>query len=136
MPAWCTFPGLSALKRLFLGGNPITDLGLAHLTGLPSLQDLGLYRTEVTAAGLVHLQKMSALSRLELSGSQITDAVIANLREALPNVRIDDGSPLAPPPPTTRVLGDLLGLNCRERSPASTGRVVNTVLAHDERDGA
>ena len=99
--------GLAALERLYLHGTPITDRGLAHLTGLPSLQRLDLYRTEVTAAGLVHLQKMPALRRLGLSeyassDRRFTDADIANLREALPNVRIDDGEPIAPPPPPQR----------------------------------
>ena len=60
--------------------------------------------TQVTAAGLVHFQKMPALRQLALSGSQtpsprFTDADIANLQEALPNVLIQDGAPVAPPLP-------------------------------------
>jgi len=56
------------------------------------------------AAYNLHLQKMPGLRRLALDGPQtefprFTDADIANLQEALPNVRIDDGSPVAPPPP-------------------------------------
>ena len=96
--------GLPVLATLDLRDTQITDAGVAHLTGLPSLQSLVLYKTEVTAAGLVHFQKMPALRRLELDGPQtesprFTDADIANLREALPNVRIHDGAPVAPPPP-------------------------------------
>ena len=94
---------MAALERLNLQGTPITNLGLAHLTGLAALERLYLYDTEITAAGLVHFQKMPALRRLALSGyfssDRLTDADIANLREALPNVRIDDGAPVAPPPP-------------------------------------
>ena len=97
--------GLTALEILDLGGTQVTDAGLANLTGLPSLQRLVLYDTDVTAAGLVHFQKMPSLSRLELSGyfssDLFTEADIANLREALPNVQIEDGTPVAaiPPPP-------------------------------------
>ena len=97
--------GLTALEGLGLRGTQVTDAGLAHLTGLPSLQRLVLYDTDVTAAGLVHFQKMPSLSRLELSGyfssDLFTEADIANLREALPNVQISDGAPVAslPPPP-------------------------------------
>ena len=95
---------MAALERLNLQGTPITNLGLAHLTGLAALERLYLYDTEITAAGLVHFQKMPALRYLALDGPQtqtprFTDADIANLREALPNVRIDDGAPVAPPPP-------------------------------------
>jgi len=90
--------------EVVLIGDQITDAGLAHLAGLPSLQSLVLYKTEITAAGLVHFQKMPALRRLELAGPQtvsprFTDSDIANLREALPNVRVHDGAPVAPPPP-------------------------------------
>ncbi len=97
--------GLTTLEILDLGGTQVTDAGLANLTGLPSLQRLVLYDTDVTAAGLVHFQKMPALSWLELSGyfssGLFTEGDIANLREALPNVQIEDGTPVAaiPPPP-------------------------------------
>ena len=96
--------GLTALEELDLWGTPITDAGLAHLAGLPALQSLFLYNTEVTAAGLVHFQKMPALSWLELNGGYFssglfTEEDIVNLREALPNVQIEDGAPVAPPPP-------------------------------------
>ena len=84
--------------EVVLIGDQITDAGLAHLAGLPSLQSLYLDGTEVTAAGLVHFQKMPALRYLTLDGPQtqtprFTDTDIANLQEALPNVRIDDGAP-------------------------------------------
>ena len=89
--------------EILLIGDQVTDTGLAHLAGLPSLQSLVLYKTEVTAAGLVHFQKMPGLRRLALSGyvssDRLTGADIANLQEALPNVRIHDGAPVAPPPP-------------------------------------
>jgi len=92
-----------ALGFLTLGGTQVTDAGLVHLAGLTALEELRLYDTEVTAAGLVHFQKMPALERLYLSGyfssDLFTDADIANLREALPNVRIDNGEPVPPPPP-------------------------------------
>ena len=98
--------GLTTLEGLGLGlgGTQVTDAGLAHLTGLPSLRMLVLYDTEVTAAGLVHFQKMPALSWLELNGGYFssglfTEEDIVNLREALPNVQIEDRTPVAIPPP-------------------------------------
>ena len=92
-----------------LSRTAVTDAGGVHLTGLAALETLYLWGTQVTAAGLVHFQKMPALRQLALSGSRylstptpfplFTDADIANLQEALPNVRIEDGAPVAPPPP-------------------------------------
>jgi hypothetical protein len=45
--------------------------------------------TKVTDAGLVHLRVLTKLQNLNLSNTQVTDAGVAELKGALPNVRID-----------------------------------------------
>jgi len=96
--------GLTALEELNLSySRQVTDAGLVHLAGLTALEEIDLSYSQVTAAGLVHFQKMPALRQLGLSGYLLsdlfTDADLANLREALPNVGIDDGAPPPPLPP-------------------------------------
>ena len=64
------------VEMVYLAGTPITDAGLAHLTGL-----------------------IGVGCSLEVGGSQVTDAGVAELRKALPNCNISNGEPIAPPPP-------------------------------------
>jgi YD repeat-containing protein/YVTN family beta-propeller protein len=79
--------GLSNLQRLDLDGTQATDAGLAHLAGLTSLQELSLSNTHVTDAGLAHLQELINLHQLWLYGTHVTDAGLRHLKE-LPNLRM------------------------------------------------
>jgi hypothetical protein len=50
-----SFPGLTEMA--FIGGDGITDAGLAHLMGLSKLQNLNLSGTKVTVEGVRKLQQ-------------------------------------------------------------------------------
>jgi hypothetical protein len=70
---------LTGLRRLHLGFNPLTDAGLAKLTGLVELQLLGLSRSKVTDAGLEHLKGLTRLEKLYLNGLRVTDSGLEKL---------------------------------------------------------
>ena len=62
--------------EVYLFGTQVTDVSLAHLTGL-------------TGVGC----------SLNVGGTQVTDSGVAELRKALPNCNISNGEPFTPPPP-------------------------------------
>jgi hypothetical protein len=63
------------LEYLEIQGAPqLTDVGLAHLSGLPKLEHLSLVDTGITDAGLDHLCSLPRLRRLDLSRTAVTDA--------------------------------------------------------------
>ena len=64
---------LRSLQRLVIGGNPITDKGLAHLGQLRKLKYLGLYSLPITDAGLKHLRDLQQLECLVLTKTAIGD---------------------------------------------------------------
>jgi hypothetical protein len=61
-----------------LGGNGITDEGLAELSGYQALTYLRL-GSVVTDAGIAHLASVSTLTMLSVSSDQITDKAIIDL---------------------------------------------------------
>ncbi len=104
-----------------LRGTPITDIGLANLTGAKNLVEVSLAYTKVTDAGLARLKDCKQMTLLALDGTQVTDAGLAvvntfpnlrrltlkktnvtaakieELRKALPNCRIEwDGGVIEP----------------------------------------
>ncbi len=81
--------GLTNLEELCLAGTQVTDAGLAHLQGLKNLRVLDLDGTKVTDAGLAFLDRLTGLRVLWLCGTQVEDARLAQLRQALPNCRIN-----------------------------------------------
>lgn len=86
--------GLTHLKELAnlrqlqlqLGGQPVTDYVLGHLSGLTNLQTLWLNNTRVTDAGLAKLKDLRELRVLILQNSDVSDVGLEHLRE-LPNLR-------------------------------------------------
>jgi len=106
--------GLRKLQELVLYGDKIGDAGLSHLSELTELRLLYLLRTKVSDAGLVHLKKLKNLQSLLLdAGTPVTDAGlvqlkslkglrylglwgtrvtaegVADLKAAIPNVKVD-----------------------------------------------
>jgi hypothetical protein len=81
--------GMPALKKLWLDNTQVTDAGLVYLNGLTNLERLSLNGTRVSDSGLVHLKGLSSLQWLELNNTSVTDAEVAELRRALPGLKID-----------------------------------------------
>ena len=81
--------GLARLERLSIGGNGLTDDGVAYLAQLPNLNSLSLSGT-FTDATLMHLQKLQNLALLDfMSGEDQTwREVSPYVDEAL--TRLDD----------------------------------------------
>lgn len=80
---------MTNLVDLDLWGTTVTDMGLEQLEGLSKLQSLGLRDTKVTDTGLKYLKPLVSLKHLDLSGTRVTDDGVKDLREALPNCRIE-----------------------------------------------
>jgi hypothetical protein len=74
---------------LRLINTQVTDAGLAHLSGLDKLTTLQLYNTKITAAGLPQLKTLKSLQSLSVPRSPEFDAAIADLKQVLPNLKLD-----------------------------------------------
>jgi Leucine-rich repeat (LRR) protein len=80
---------LVGLERLDLRGTNTTDAGLKHLQGVKNLKELYLWSTKITDAGLVHLKGMEKLRFVSLKFTPVSDAAVAELKQALPNCKIE-----------------------------------------------
>jgi Leucine-rich repeat (LRR) protein len=78
---------LKGLEGLHLSGTAVTDGGMKALARLANLRYLGLNDTAVTDTGLKDLAKLK-LQALFLYGTTVTDAAKAELRRAIPNLKI------------------------------------------------
>ena len=78
---------LKQLKRLFLSGTKITDLGLGPVgKNLLQLKRLTLKGCDgITDAGLQHLHGLDHLIELRLKGTKVTAAGVTKLEKALSN---------------------------------------------------
>jgi hypothetical protein len=72
--------GLTRLEYLSLCNTQISDAGLAHLGSLSSICWLHLSSTQVTDAGLVHLKGLTGLNALSLDHTDISDARVRSLK--------------------------------------------------------
>jgi hypothetical protein len=79
--------GLTKLKKLYLGGAPVSDVGVQELAALKDLEELYL-GTDVTDAGLDHLKGLKKLKVLNLHRSKVTDRGVEALKRALPDCAI------------------------------------------------
>lgn len=82
---------LPNLRRLNLSATPVTDVGVAHLTGHPVLEELVLTQTGVTDSSYDTLASLAALKRVYLWKSAVTPETIAELREELTGAVVDAG---------------------------------------------
>jgi hypothetical protein len=80
--------GLRRLAFLDLRGTRVTDAGLAHLEKATGLYRLDLDGTAVTDAGLTHLKGLERLKELNVAGTRVTEAGAADLRQALPGLKV------------------------------------------------
>ena len=69
-------------------GTQVSDAGLAYLKELPNLRCVKLDGTRATDAGLKHLVGMSGLEDLLLRETAVTDSGVAELKRALPDLRV------------------------------------------------
>jgi Leucine Rich repeat len=74
---------LRELEALYVDGNDVTDLGLAHLKSLTTLRSLYLQGTGVTDTGLKHLKTMKSLEALNLENTRVTTAGVEQLKREL-----------------------------------------------------
>ena len=79
--------GLTNLQRLLLMNTSVTDAGLVHLKGLTNMKVLKLDNTRVTDAGLAHLQGMTRMEGLSLVGTSVTEVGMQHLK-GLPKLRL------------------------------------------------
>ena len=80
--------GHTWLRSLDLTGTAIGDDGLKHLAGLTRLRRLTLDSTQITDAGLVHLKRLRRLFVVKVRTTQVTDQGVRELEELLPDTRI------------------------------------------------
>jgi hypothetical protein len=83
---------LTNIDDLDLTGCPVTDAGLAHLSGLGWLGKLSVARSKVTAEGLHHLAPLTQLRFLDLSETAVRKDDVRKLHQALPELNIYGGS--------------------------------------------
>jgi serine/threonine protein kinase/predicted RNA-binding Zn-ribbon protein involved in translation (DUF1610 family) len=76
------------LKKLSLYKTGITDDGLAVLKQLPMLEEVSLDETQVSDAGLRHFHECSNLKSVRVWNTRVTNDGIAELRQALPKVKV------------------------------------------------
>ena len=81
---------LKGLEKLSLQhGRALTDNALRHLRRCQQLQELNLwYCSKITDKGLRHLHSLSKLRQLNVGGTKVTDKAIAELRQALPECKV------------------------------------------------
>jgi hypothetical protein len=80
--------GLKGLTIVSLDRTKVTDSGLARFSALPVLSGLSLKKTGITDAGLGHLARVKELGQLSLDGTCVTAKGIADLKKALPKLKI------------------------------------------------
>ncbi|RAJ08075.1 DUF2231 domain-containing protein [Arenibacter echinorum] len=66
------------LQKVELEKNPITDLGIAEITGIQSITGLNLYETKITASSFDNFIKMKGLERVYAWGTAITEDEVAS----------------------------------------------------------
>ncbi|MEZ6142029.1 MAG: protein kinase [Zavarzinella sp.] len=88
---------LEKLDILDLSGTQVGDLGLKELKDLKNLNHLFLKDTNLTDESLNQLKEFKKLTYLKLQNTKISQKGFADLRQALPNCKIEhDGGVIEP----------------------------------------
>ncbi len=75
--------GLTELRELLIWwGGGVTDAGIARIGRLPRLQQVDISLSSLTDEGVGHLADLPALEELSLQGKEFTDASLAHLARA------------------------------------------------------
>lgn len=88
--------GALHLQELVIDHSSVTDAGMESIAALQSLRKLNLVGTKVTSAGVLKLSGLKQLQVCYLHQSGVKGSDWANLKKALPSVRIDTGGYLVP----------------------------------------
>jgi eukaryotic-like serine/threonine-protein kinase len=83
---------LPDLRRLHIGGPQLNELFLVELAGLKKLERLGLSKYVLSTQALQSLAQLSQLRELDLSDTKLAPKQLADLKKALPNCQIKQGS--------------------------------------------
>jgi hypothetical protein len=84
---------LHKLKTLYLERiEKFNDKGVAEIGKATSLESLSLRGTPITDDSLVHLKGLKQLKTLDLKYTKVTEKGARELKEALPEVKIEHGS--------------------------------------------
>ena len=87
---------LKRLTRLELQHTEITDIGMSTLAEISTLEHLSLEDTSITDVGLAHLKRLSHLRLVVISGTTVTAAGVEDLQSALPDLYVQNESPMKP----------------------------------------
>ena len=107
-PGCCPGSLLTALTRLRLDDNKLTDRALPVLSSLPKLVEVNLVRNQGgTDSGMPALAAIKSLRRVYLFQTGVTKAGTAKLHQLRPDLEIDagdisvapGGAPQSPDPP-------------------------------------
>jgi hypothetical protein len=80
---------LASLKVLDLQGTPMADVVLQTLSDLPSLEHLDLGGTRIDDLGMPLFRGFKRLQTLNLRGSKVSEAEVADLRKAMPQLKVE-----------------------------------------------
>lgn len=88
--ALARFKSFPKLEGLCFSGTQVTNAGLASLLSLKNLTSLNLGSTpQLDDASVEHLKKLTNLTDLNLVQTKLTAAGLAELKQALPNCKIE-----------------------------------------------
>ncbi len=80
---------LDDLYRFSVSGRLLTDSSLRHLHAMKNLAFLRFYGSNISDAGLKHIGQLKNLKELHVGRVKASNEAIANLKEKLPNTRVN-----------------------------------------------
>jgi hypothetical protein len=78
------------MKELDLNGRQISDRSVPLLVQLKTVRDLNLAGTDLTLDGLKQLRHLPRLEWLSVAAGQLGEAELAELRAAMPKVKVEE----------------------------------------------